>query len=60
VRGNAVGQAQEGPQPAHLAAALERDIVPALGARDHHTYRDDQDIDQPMLDLARTSRILER
>jgi hypothetical protein len=30
------------------------------GARDHRTHRDDQDVDQPMLDLARASRILER
>ncbi|MDF3017050.1 MAG: hypothetical protein K0R44_2275, partial [Thermomicrobiales bacterium] len=37
VRGNAVGQGQEGPQPTHLGAAVERDVVPALGARDHRT-----------------------
>lgn len=59
VRGNAVGQGQEGLQPAQLVAAVERDIVPAFGARDHRTHRDDQDVDQPMLDLASTSRILE-
>src|SRR5215211_6469816 len=35
VRGNAMGQGQEGLQPAQLVAAVERDVVPALGARDH-------------------------
>src|SRR3954465_8957307 len=59
VRGNAMGQGQEGLQPAQLVAAVERDVVPALGARDHRTHRNDQDIGQPMLDLAGTSRIRE-
>src|SRR3954466_15398863 len=59
VRGNAIGQGQEGLQPAQLVAAVERDVVPALGARDHRAHRDDQDISQPMLDLAGTSRIRE-
>src|SRR4051794_10133232 len=31
-----------------------------LGARDHRTHRDHQDVDQPMLDLAGTPRILKR
>src|SRR3954447_4001825 len=57
VRGNAMGQGQEGLQPAQLVAAVERDVVPALGARDHRAHRNDQDINQPMLDLAGTSRI---
>src|SRR4051812_23701566 len=60
VRGNAVGQGQKGLQPAHLVAAVERDVVPALRARDHRTHRNDQDVDQPMFDLARTPRILKR
>jgi hypothetical protein len=47
-------------QPTHLVAAVEGDVIPALGARDHRTYRDDQDVDQPMLDLARAPRILKR
>ena len=47
VRGNAVGQGQKGSQPAQLVAAIERDVVPALRARDHRTHRDDQDVDQP-------------
>src|SRR3954467_15518685 len=54
-----LGQGQEGLQPAQLVAAVERDVVPALGARDHRAHRDDQDIRQPMLDLAGTSRIRE-
>src|SRR3954465_11054034 len=57
VRGNAIGQGQEGLQPAQLVAAGERDVVPAHGARDHRAHRNDQDISQPMLDLAGTSRI---
>ena len=60
VRGNAVGQGQKGSQPAQLVATVERDVVPALRARDHRTHRDDQDVDQPMIDLAGTPRILER
>jgi hypothetical protein len=46
-------------QPAQLVAAVERDVVPALGARDHRAHRNHQDISQPMLDLAGTSRIRE-
>src|SRR4051812_34206274 len=60
VRGNAVGQAQERLQPRQLAAAVQRDVVPALGARDHRAHGDDQDIDQAMLDLACTARIFDR
>ena len=52
VRGNAVRQLQEGLQPGQLAAAIERDVVPALGTGDHRADRNDQDVDQPMLDLA--------
>src|SRR4051794_11188468 len=57
---DAVGQAQERLQPRQLAAAVQRDVVPALGARDHRAHGDDQDIDQAMLDLARTARIFDR
>src|SRR4051812_41257936 len=60
VRGNAVSQAQERPQPAQLVTAIERDVVPALGTGDHSAHRDHQDIDQPMINLAGTPRILKR
>src|SRR6187397_2527966 len=60
VRGNAVGQRQKRPQPTQLVAAIECNVVPALRARDHRTHRDDQDVDQPMIDLAGTPGILER
>jgi hypothetical protein len=53
-RGNAVGQRQKRPQAAQLVAAIELNVIPALGARDHRTHRDDQDVDQPMIDLSRT------
>jgi hypothetical protein len=49
-----------GLQPAQLVAAIERNVIPALRTRDHRTHHYDQDVDQPMLDLARASRILER
>src|SRR3954454_23560655 len=51
---------QERLQPRQLAAAVQRDGVPALGARDHRAHGDDQDIDQAMFDLARTPRIFDR
>jgi len=60
VRGNAVWQLQKGLEPSQLAAAIQRDVVPALGARDHRAYRDDQDISQAVLDLAGTARVLDR
>src|SRR5215210_1855842 len=60
VRGNAVSQAQERPQPAQLVTAIERDVVTALGTGDHSAHRDHQDIDQPMINLAGTPRILKR
>jgi hypothetical protein len=60
MRGNAVGQRQKGSQPAQLVATIKGDVVPALGARDHRAHRDDQDVDQLMIDLAGTPGILER
>src|SRR3954465_6060574 len=33
MRGNAVGQGQEGPQPAQLVATVEGDVVPARGSK---------------------------
>src|SRR4051812_22476061 len=58
VRGNAVGQVQEGAQPCQLAAAVERDVVPALSTGDHGADCNHQNVDQAMLDLALAARIL--
>ncbi len=41
-------------------ACCDRRARCPLRARDHRTHRNDQDVDQPMLDLAGTPRILER
>src|SRR4051794_37192711 len=40
VRGDAVRQGEEGPEPGLLAAAVERDVLPALRAGDHGADRD--------------------
>jgi hypothetical protein len=58
VRGNAVWQVQEGAQPRQLAAAVERDVVPALSTGDHGADRNHQNIGQAMLDFALAARIL--
>jgi len=60
VRGNAVRQFQKGPEPSQLAAAIQGDVVPALGAGDHGTHGDHQHLDQAMLDLAGAARVLDR
>src|SRR3954465_4729898 len=52
MRGNAVRQLEEGAQPGQLAATVESDIVPALGAGGDGADRDHQDVGQMMLDLA--------
>ncbi len=60
VRGNAVRQLQEGAEPNQLAAAIERNIVPAVSAGDHRADRNHQDVAQAVLDLAAAARVLER
>ena len=60
VRGNAVRQIQKGLQPRQLVAAIQRDVVPTFRTRDHRANGDDQDIRQPVLDLAATARIFDR
>jgi hypothetical protein len=60
VRGDAVRQVEEGAEPSQLAAAIERDVAPALGAGDHRAHRDHQDVAQAMLDLAVATRIFNR
>src|SRR5215207_4486882 len=57
VRGNAVWQVQEGAQPRQFAAAVERDVVPALSTSDHGADCNHQNINQAMLDVALAARI---
>src|SRR3954469_25225017 len=54
------GSSRKGPQPSQLAATVERNVVPALGAGDHGADRDYQNVDQRMLDLASATRIHNR
>src|SRR3954470_21541024 len=59
VRGDAVRQGEEGLEPGPLAAAVELDVLPALGAGEHRADRDRQDGGQLMVAPARLARILE-
>src|SRR3954462_10734662 len=58
MRGDAIRQGQEGLQPGPLAPPIERDVLPALGAGDHRTDRDHQDVDELMIAPARLAWIL--
>jgi len=58
--GDAVRQIQERPEPSQLAAAIQRNVVPALGTGDDRAYRDHQHLNQAVLDLARAARVLDR
>ena len=49
---------QKGLQPCLLAAPIERDVLPALGAGDHRADRDHEDVDELMIAPARLARIL--
>src|SRR5690349_14751497 len=60
LRGDAVRQLQKRLEPGQLAAAIERDVAPALGTGDHRAHRDHQDIEQAMLDLAAAAWVLDR
>ncbi len=46
------GNSRKVREPSQLAAAIQRDVVPALSAGDHRAYRNDQDVAQAVLDLA--------
>src|SRR3954452_3979582 len=59
VRGDAVRQLEEGLEPGPLAAAVELDVLPALGAGDHGADRDREDVDQLVIAPARLARITE-
>ena len=48
-RGNAAGQLEEAFQPVPLAAAVESDVLEALGLADEGADGDDQDVDQLVL-----------
>ena len=54
-----MGQGEELAQPAELTAAVEGDVLPTLSAGDHGADGDHQDIDQPVLDLARAAGIIQ-
>src|SRR3954469_15089402 len=57
VRGNAVRQLQEGPQPVQFAAAVQGDVVPTLSTGDHRAHRNHQNVGQAMLDFAAAARV---
>ena len=44
---------------ASFASAIQDDVVPAFSARDYRAHRDDQDVDQPVLDLAGAARVFD-
>jgi hypothetical protein len=57
VRGDAIGQGEELLEPALLAAAVVGHVLEALRLADDGADGDDQDVDQPTLDLAGVARI---
>src|SRR4051812_25318086 len=59
VRGDAVRQGEEAPEPGLLAAAAVGHVLEALGLTEHRADGDDQDVDQPVLDPARVARVLD-
>jgi hypothetical protein len=59
MRGDTIGQGEKPAQPVLLAAPIEHDIFPTLRTGDDGTDRNHQNVDQPMLDLARTAGIVE-
>jgi hypothetical protein len=60
VRGDAVGEIEEAPEPRLLAPAVERDVLEALRLAEHGAHRDDEDVEQPVLDLPPAARVLDR
>ncbi len=57
MRGNTMGQGQELLQPSELAAAVQGDIFPALGAGDHGAHGNHYNIQESVFDLAGTAGI---
>jgi hypothetical protein len=58
VRGNAARQLEEVLQPVLLAAAVEGDVLEALGLAEDGADGDDQDVDQLVLDPPGAARVL--
>src|ERR1700712_1336078 len=56
----AIRQLQKRPKPHELTTAIQRDIIPALSTGDDGTHRNDQDINQEVLDLAGAARVVNR
>jgi hypothetical protein len=50
VRGDAAPQLEEALQPVPLAAAVQRDVLEALGLAEHGADRDHQHVDELVLD----------
>jgi hypothetical protein len=59
VRGDAIRQSQEAPEPSLLATAVVGDGLETLGLAEHGADRDHQDVDEMVLDLARVARVRE-
>src|SRR5215210_7437572 len=59
VGGDAIRQSQDGLQPGLLAPPIERDVLPALGAGDHRTDCDHEDVDELVIAPARLAGILQ-
>jgi hypothetical protein len=60
VRGDAVRQREETFEPLVLTAAVEGDVLEAFGLAEHSTDCDHQDVEQLVLDLPFTARVLNR
>jgi hypothetical protein len=60
VRGDAIRQREEALEPVPLAAAVQRDVLEALGLAEHGADRDHQDIEQLVLDPPLAAWILDR
>jgi hypothetical protein len=58
VGGDATPQLEEALQPVPLAAAVEGDVLEALGLGEHGADRDHQDVEQLVLDPPGAARVL--
>jgi hypothetical protein len=59
VQGDAAPQLEEALQPVPLAAAVQRDVLEALGLAAHGADQDHQHVDQLVLDLPFAARVLD-
>jgi hypothetical protein len=60
VRGDAVRQREETTEPVALAAAVEGDVLEALGLAEHGADRDHEAVEQAVLDPPLPARVLDR